>query len=132
MPKVVLFACVHNAGRSQMSEELFNLNNKNKEYVAMSAGTDPADRPHSVVVEVMREIGINIEDKVPTKLTAELASQAHIMVTMGCGERCPYVPGVKVIEWETEDPKGLPIERVRGIRDSLNEKIKGFIDEACF
>ncbi|OMJ09572.1 Arsenical-resistance protein Acr3 [Smittium culicis] len=125
--KKVIFACVHNAGRSQMACEFFNLHNQNFEYTGISAGTEPADHVHPIVADALLEKGIDIKRNVPHKLTNELVKPGDILVTMGCGETCPYVPGVPIINWDLEDPKNQPIERVRIIRDDIEAKIKEFI-----
>src|SRR3954468_24987195 len=108
--KTVIFACVHNAGRSQMSAALFNAKADPKDARAISAGTQPADRVHPVVVEAMNELGIDLSSAKPVKLTAELAKDAALLVTMGCGEECPFVPGLEVLDWPLPDPKGQAIE----------------------
>src|SRR5688572_16301403 len=115
--KTIIFACVHNAGRSQMAAAFFNhlsqMTNSNASRRsgahAISAGTSPADRIHPEVVDVMREVGIDLSAAKPQKLTTELAHGADLLVTMGCGDQCPYVPGLKVEDWPLEDPKGQPI-----------------------
>lgn len=114
----VLFVCVQNAGRSQMSAALFE-RAAGGHHRALSAGTAPAERVHPEVVEVMREIGIDLASHHPRLLTTELAEQADVVVTMGCGDSCPYIPGKRYLEWELEDPSGLPIERVREIREEI-------------
>ena len=121
--KTVIFACVHNAGRSQMAAAFFN------ELVqtgarAISAGTSPGDRVHPEVVEVMREVGIDLSSAKPQKLTAELARGVDLLVTMGCGDKCPHVPGLKIEDWSLDDPKGQPIERVREIRDEIRARVE--------
>ena len=117
--KTVLFACIHNAGRSQMAAAWFNaLANKN-EAQAISAGTEPVTRVHPEVVEAMREVGIELEGLKPQKLTDELAVRAAMLITMGCGEACPHIPGLRRLDWPLEDPKGKPVERVREIRDEV-------------
>jgi arsenate reductase len=107
--KTVLFACVHNAGRSQMAAAIFNELADPTKARAISAGTQPGTRVHGEVVEVMREMGIDLESVLPTKLTDDLAAGANILVTMGCGEACPVVPGVEREDWPLEDPKGQPL-----------------------
>ena len=125
----VLFACVHNAGRSQMSAAWFNkLCNCNKAR-ALSAGTQPGERVHLEVQEVMREAGVDLSSVKPQLLTAELARQASLLVTMGCGEACPYVPGLQKLDWSLPDPKGQPIETVRKIRDEIRERVLTLIKE---
>src|SRR5689334_834074 len=114
----VLFVCLHNAGRSQMSQALFERAARGS-HRALSAGTTPGDRVHPEVVEVMRELDIDLAHSTPRLLTRELAEQASIVVTMGCGDECPYIPGKRYIDWELQDPKGQPLERVREIRDDI-------------
>ena len=121
--KTVLFACVHNAGRSQMSAALFNLVADPAKARAISAGTDPGLRVHPEVLEAMRELGVDLADAKPRKLTVELASTASLLVTMGCGDACPAVPGLRTADWPLEDPKGKPIERVRQIRDDIRSRV---------
>jgi arsenate reductase len=124
--KKVVFACVHNAGRSQMAAAWFNqfAAEANDEQVAVSAGTSPASRVHPEVVEVMKEVGIDLSSAHPQKLTTELVKDAQLLVTMGCGDECPYVPGLQVEDWPLEDPKGKPIERVREIRDEIRGRVE--------
>ena len=119
LPTTVLFACTHNAGRSQMAAALFNQLCDPALARAISAGTRPADRVHPEVVEAMREAGVDVAGARPRLLTPELAGEAGVLVTMGCGEECPYVPGVTVIDWNIPDPKGRPIDEVRLIRESV-------------
>ena len=121
--KTVIFACVHNAGRSQMAAALFNALADPAKWRALSAGTNPAERVHAEVVAVMREEGIDLSDARPQKLTSELASQAQLLVTMGCGDECPFVPGLRRDDWALEDPKGKPIDRVRQIRDEIRARV---------
>ncbi len=128
--KTFIFACVHNAGRSQMAAAFFNLYAA-EGCQAISAGTQPAERVHPEVAAAMREIGIDLSAAKPQKLTDELARGADVLVTMGCGEQCPYVPGVRVVDWEIPDPKGQPVERVREIRDHIHEQVKGLLKEQC-
>jgi len=122
----VIFACVHNAGRSQMAAAWFNhlAQTGVDARRAIPAGTAPADRVHPEVLDAMREVGIDLSDAKPQKLTAELARQADLLITMGCGDACPYVPGLKVEDWPLEDPKGKPIERVREIRDDIKRLVE--------
>ena len=119
----VLFACVHNAGRSQMAAAWFNALCDGGKARAISAGTQPGERVHPDVVQVMREVGIDLAEVRPRFLSEELAKQATLLVTMGCGDACPYVPGLKKLDWPLEDPKGQPIERVRAIRDEIRELV---------
>jgi arsenate reductase len=121
--KTVLFACVHNAGRSQMAAAIFNQLADAAKARALSAGTQPGARVHPEVVEVMREKGVDLESVAPVKLTDDLAAKANILVTMGCGEACPVLPGVERDDWPLEDPKGQPIERVRHIRDQIELRV---------
>ena len=127
--KRVLFACVHNAGRSQMAAALFNALADPREAHAVSAGTQPADHVHPEVLEVMREDGIDLAQAHPQRLTAELAAGAALLVTMGCGEQCPYVPGLPVRDWPLPDPKGQPPARVREIRDEIRAKVAALVSE---
>lgn len=123
-PQVILFACVHNAGRSQMAAAWLNhLADPNKAR-ALSAGTQPADRVHPVVAEVMREVGIDLTVTKPQRLTIELAAQADLLITMGCGEECPVIPGLRRDDWPLSDPKGQSIEQVRQIRDEIRHRIE--------
>ena len=128
-----LFVCLHNAGRSQMSEALFDRAAGGR-HTAASAGTQPGERVHVRVVEAMRELGIDLSDRTPQGLTRELAEKADVVVTMGCGDECPYIPGKRYIDWDLEDPKGLPLERVREIRGDINRRVKALVlelDEAA-
>jgi len=126
--KTVLFACVHNAGRSQMAAAWFNTLADRAKASAISAGTDPGTRVHPEVVTAMREVGIELEGGKPQKLTDELAATASILVTMGCGEACPVVPGVRRMDWPLEDPKGKPVERVREIRDEVRAHVASLLE----
>ena len=123
-----LFVCLHNAGRSQMSAALFDCAAGGR-HRALSAGTTPADRVHPEVVEVMREAGIDIADRVPRKLTRELAEQADVVVTMGCGDECPYIPGKRYVDWDLEDPKGRPVDEVRATRDDIAGRVEALVAE---
>jgi arsenate reductase len=120
----VLFACVHNAGRSQMAAAFFNALCEPVRARALSAGTEPAAHVHPEVVAAMREVGIDVADAVPHRLTDELAGRAQILVTMGCGETCPVVPGAKRIDWDLPDPKGRPLHEVRDIRDTIKRQVE--------
>jgi arsenate reductase (thioredoxin) len=124
----VLFVCLHNAGRSQMSEALFERAVAGHSE-ARSAGTTPADRVHPEVVEAMAELGIDLSERVPRKLDAEAAGWADVVVTMGCGDECPYIPGKRYLDWELADPKGRPLEEVRATRDEIERRVRGLIDE---
>ncbi|ORX53600.1 phosphotyrosine protein phosphatases I, partial [Hesseltinella vesiculosa] len=115
MVKIIIFACVHNAGRSQMSAALFNKHKHSDNVVGISAGTEPADKVHPNVVEVMKELDIDLSHGKPQKLTEELAKNASMIITMGCNETCPYVPGVDIIDWKLADPKNATIEGTREI-----------------
>ena len=127
MPTLVLFACVHNAGRSQMAAAWFNQLADPLKARAMSAGTNPGPRVHPEVVTAMQEIGVDLTGAPTTKLTAELAAPAGLLVTMGCGDECPYVPGLKRDDWPLDDPKGQPIERVREIRDDIRDRVRALV-----
>ena len=123
----IIFACVHNAGRSQMAAAFFNkLANRNKAE-AVSAGTEPGLRVHPEVLSVMREDGIDLGDAKPQKLTQELAEGATLLITMGCGDKCPYVPGLRRDDWPLRDPKGLAVEEVRTVRDEIEARVRGLI-----
>ena len=124
----MLFVCLHNAGRSQMSAALFERAATGR-HRALSAGTTPAERVHPEVVEVMRELGIDLSDRVPRRLTRELAEQADVVVTMGCGDECPYVPGRRYLDWELADPKGRPLDEVRATRDEIAARVDVLLDE---
>jgi len=124
----VLFVCLHNAGRSQMSRALFERASVGG-HEAESAGTQPAERVHAEVVQAMRELGIDLSDQRPQGLTRELAERADVVVTMGCGDECPYIPGKRYVDWDLPDPKGLPLEQVRAIRDDIASRIRAFVDE---
>lgn len=127
--KRIVFACVHNAGRSQMAAAWFNRVANPAKALAISAGTQPADAVHPVVVEAMKEKGIDLSKAEPQKLTTELASGAAFLVTMGCGESCPYVPGVPVLDWPLQDPKGQGIESVRAIRDEVEARVRALVKD---
>ena len=124
----VLFVCLHNAGRSQMSAALFDRAAEGR-HGASSAGTTPADRVHPEVVEVMRELGVDLSERVPRKLTRELAEQADVVVTMGCGDECPYIPGKRYVDWDLPDPKGRPIDEVRATRDDIARRVAELVAE---
>jgi arsenate reductase len=123
----VIFACVHNAGRSQMAAAFFNQLADATKAEAVSAGTEPGVRVHPEVLSVMQEVGIDLSSAKPQKLTQELADDAALLVTMGCGDKCPYVPGLRRDDWPLRDPKGLPIEEVRAIRDEVKERVQNLI-----
>jgi arsenate reductase (thioredoxin) len=124
----VIFACVHNAGRSQMAATIFNQLADPRSARAVSAGTQPGDRVHPVVVEVMKELGLDLAQNRPQKLTDELAQGATLLITMGCGDECPYVPGLARDDWPLPDPKGRPIEEVRKIRDEVRRRVSELLD----
>jgi protein-tyrosine-phosphatase len=124
----VLFVCLHNAGRSQMSQALFERAADGR-HEARSAGTTPGDRVHPEVVEAMRELDIDVSDRVPRKLDNELAEWADVVVTMGCGDECPYIPGKRYIDWDLPDPAGRPIEEVRATRDEIARRVDGLLEE---
>ena len=119
----VIFACVHNAGRSQMAAAFFNSMADPEKAQAISAGTQPGQRVHPEVVTVMREVGIDLAGARPQKLTADLAKGVHTLVTMGCGDECPAVPGAVRDDWPLPDPKGKPIEEVRHLRDQIRDRV---------
>ena len=125
-----LFVCLHNAGRSQMSAALFERAAHGRHH-ALSAGSeaDPDGRVHPQVVEVMRELGIDLSDRQPQRLTRELAEQADVVVTMGCGDACPFIPGRRYLDWELTDPKGLPVDEVRAIRDDIDRRVIELVGE---
>ena len=125
--KRVIFACVHNAGRSQMAAALFNECADPARAVGLSAGTEPAERVHPEVVTALREVGIDVSGAVPTRLTPDLAASASLLVTMGCGEDCPVVPGLRRDDWPLPDPKGQPIERVREVRDEIRRRVASLV-----
>ena len=124
----VLFVCVQNAGRSQMAEALFAAASGGR-HDARSAGTAPAERVHPEVVEAMRELGADLGERVPHRLEQSDAEWADIVVTMGCGDACPYIPGKRYIDWELADPHGLPLEEVRRIRDEISERTRALVAE---
>jgi arsenate reductase (thioredoxin) len=129
--KKVVFACVHNAGRSQMAAAYFNALADPVRAHAVSAGTKPAERVHPVVVEAMREQGIEIVAQ-PQRLTLELVADASLLVTMGCGDECTFVPGVRRDDWPLADPKGQSIEIVRQVRDEVRRRVEQLlVDEGC-
>ncbi|MGN6255701.1 MAG: low molecular weight phosphatase family protein [Solirubrobacterales bacterium] len=123
-----LFVCLHNAGRSQMSQALFE-RAAGARHEARSAGTTPGDRVHPEVVEVMNELGIDLADRRPKLLNTEDAEWADVVVTMGCGDECPYVPGVRYVDWDLPDPKGQPVKAVRAIRDEIARRVEVLVAE---
>ena len=124
----VLFVCRQNAGRSQMSQALFELAAGGR-HEALSAGTTPAERVHPEVVEAMRELGVDLAGRTPQLLTRELAEQADVVVTMGCGDACPYIPGKRYVDWELADPSGLPLDEVRRVRDDVAARVRALAEE---
>jgi arsenate reductase len=124
----VLFACVHNAGRSQMAAAWFNKLADPAKARAISAGINPGPHVHPEVVAAMGEVGIDLAGASTQKLTSELAQEAQVLVTMGCGDECPYVPGAKRDDWPLEDPKGKPIGKVRQVRDEIRDRVRALID----
>ena len=127
-PLTILFACIHNAGRSQMAAGFFSALADPAKARAVSAGTQPAERVHPEVVAAMREVGIDLSGARPQKLTPELAQEARLLVTMGCGEDCPVVPGLRVVDWPLADPKGAQLNRVRTIRDEIRERVASLVE----
>ena len=123
-----LFVCLHNAGRSQMSEALFTRAAEGR-HEARSAGTSPADRVHPEVIEAMGEIGIDLSARVPHRLATEDVEWADVVVTMGCGDACPVLPGKRYVDWDLPDPKGMPIEAVQAVRDEIADRIQALVDE---
>jgi arsenate reductase len=124
----VLFVCLHNAGRSQMSQALFN-RNADRRHDAQSAGTRPAERVHPEVAEAMAELGVDIAQNRPRKLTREQAEWADVVVTMGCGDECPYIPGKRYIDWDLPDPAGRPLDEVRRTRDEIARRVEKLVHE---
>jgi arsenate reductase len=123
----VIFACVHNAGRSQMAAAFFNQLADRAKAKAISAGTEPSLRVHPEVLAVMQEVGIDLSDATPQKLTEQLAQEVQLLVTMGCGDKCPYIPGLQRDDWPLRDPKGLPLEQVRSIRDEIKDRVQSLL-----
>jgi protein-tyrosine-phosphatase len=126
----VIFACVHNAGRSQMAAAFFNQLADRQKGEAVSAGTEPGECVHPEVLAAMRELGIDLSSAQPQKLTQELAQEAQLLITMGCGDQCPYVPGLSRDDWPLRDPKGRPMEEVRAIRDEIRVRVQSLLDQA--
>ena len=126
-PKTYVFACVHNAGRSQMAAAWLRVLADPAKARGVSAGTQPGSRVHPEVLDAMREVGVDLSAAVPQKLTDDLARGASMLITMGCGEECPVVPGVRREDWPLEDPKGKPVERVREIRDDVRSRVEDLI-----
>ena len=124
----VIFACVHNAGRSQMAAAFFNQFADPQKAEAISAGTEPGLRVHPEVLAVMQEVGIDLSNAKPQKLTDDLAREAQLLITMGCGDKCPYVPGLRRDDWPLRDPKGLPTEEVRAIREDIKGRVQALLN----
>ena len=124
----MLFVCVQNAGRSQMSQALFERSAAGR-HSALSAGTRPADRVHPVVVEAMDELGIELAGRKPRALTRDLAETADVVVTMGCGDECPYIPGKRYVDWDLADPAGRPLSDVRVVRDDIARRVDALVRE---
>jgi arsenate reductase (thioredoxin) len=124
----VLFVCVQNAGRSQIAEALFTTE-ANGRHEARSAGTAPATRVHPEVVEAMKELGVDLSARVPRRLEDADAEWADVVVTMGCGDACPYIPGKRYVDWELADPSGLPPDEVRQVRDEIERRVQGLLEE---
>jgi arsenate reductase len=123
-----LFVCLHNAGRSQMSQALFE-RAANGAHEARSAGTTPGERVHPQVLDVMAELGIDLSDRRPQLLTRELAQWADVVVTMGCGDQCPVIPGKRYLDWELPDPAGQPIDAVRRTRDEISRRVDDLLTQ---
>jgi arsenate reductase (thioredoxin) len=123
-----LFACVHNAGRSQMAAAFFNALADPAKARAISAGTEPGERVHPEVVVAMRDAGLDVSGVRPRKLTSELAAGTSVLITMGCGDACPFIPGARVEDWPLQDPKGQTPEVVRGIRDEIHRRVVEMIE----
>jgi arsenate reductase len=128
--ETVLFACVENAGRSQMAAAFFNALADPSAARAVSAGTEPAASVHPAVEQVMREVGIELGDTRPRALTGDLVARADVLITMGCGASCPVVPGVPREDWPLPDPKGQPLDRVREIRDQIRARVETLIERS--
>ena len=124
----VLFVCLHNAGRSQMSQALFERAAGGR-HDALSAGTTPAEAVHPEVLEVMSELDIDLSNREPRLLTRELAEQADVVVTMGCGDQCPVIPGKRYLDWELEDPKDRPLDEVRATREEIDARVRELVAE---
>ena len=125
---IVLFVCLHNAGRSQMSQALFERAAAGR-HTARSAGTRPAERVHPQVIEAMREIDIDLSRQTPRKLTTDLAEAADVVVTMGCGDECPFIPGKRYVDWDLPDPNGRSLEEVRAIRDDITRRVNNLVSD---
>jgi len=127
-PYKVVFLCTHNAGRSQMARAFFNQMADPSMVRAVACGTEPTTRVHPEVVDVMREVGVDLGNERPRLLMDEIIANSMLVVTMGCGDQCPVVPGAERIEWDLPDPKGQPVERVRWIRDQVREKVRALVE----
>jgi arsenate reductase len=125
--KTYIFACVHNAGRSQMAAAFFNQLADPAKARAISAGTQPGTHVHPVVLDAMSEVGIDLSSAKPQKLTDEVARKAQMLITMGCGEDCPYIPGIRRDDWPLPDPKGRPMDEVRTMRDEIRSRVEGLL-----
>jgi protein-tyrosine-phosphatase len=125
----VIFACIHNAGRSQMAAAFFNQLADPAKAMAISAGTDPGLRVHPEVLAAMKEVGIDLSNATPQKLTEDLARDAQLLITMGCGDKCPYVPGLRRDDWPLRDPKGRPVDEVRTIRDEIRDRVQSLLNQ---
>ena len=128
MMSTILFVCLHNAGRSQMSQAIFERAAAGR-HQALSAGTTPSDRIHPEVVTVMREIGIDLGGRTPQPLTLALAEAADVVITMGCGDECPYIPGKRYLDWDLTDPKGRPLDEVRALRDEIAGRVQRLLSD---
>jgi arsenate reductase len=124
----IIFACVHNAGRSQMAAAFFNQLADRQKAEAVSAGTEPGVRVHPEVLTVMHEVGIDLSGAQPQKLTEELARHAQLLITMGCGDKCPYIPGLRIDDWPLPDPKGRPLDEVRAVRDDIRNRVVALLN----
>jgi arsenate reductase len=127
----IIFACIHNAGRSQMAAAFFNQLCDHAKAQAISAGTEPGERIHPEVQAAMQEVGIDLSTAKPQKLTEELAQDAQLLITMGCGDKCPYVPGLRRDDWPLRDPKGRPMDEVRAIRNEIRERVQALLSSSC-
>ncbi|MDW5266547.1 MULTISPECIES: arsenate reductase ArsC [Acidobacteriaceae] len=128
----VIFACIHNAGRSQMAAAFFNHLADPQKAEAVSAGTEPGLRVHPEVLAVMHEVGIDLSEAKPQKLTEALAGDAQLLITMGCGEQCPYIPGLRRDDWPLPDPKGRPLDEVRTVRDDIRSRVSELLNAKGF
>jgi arsenate reductase len=123
----VIFACVHNAGRSQMAAAFFNQLADRTRAEPVSADTQPGQQIHPIVVDVMKEVGLDLSSQKPKRLTEAIARDASLLITMGCGDACPYVPGLTIVDWPLQDPKDQPIEVVRRIRDEVRDRVNALV-----